>query len=92
MFACAGSTFSCLSPLLLSNRKFPIEMISDVLDEDTCELMEYRGLMKNPKYRKLYAKSYIKELGRLAQGMPGQVEGTNTVFFIPEKGVPLDRW
>ena len=54
--------------------------------------MEYRGLMKNPKYRKLWAKSYTKELGRLAQGMPGQVEGTNTIFFIPKKEVPIDRW
>ena len=56
-----------------------------MLDEDAGELMEYSGLMKNPKYRKLYAKSYTKELGRLAQGMPGQVEGTNTIFFIPKK-------
>ena len=40
MFACAGSTFSLLSPMLLSSRKFPIEMISAVLDEDTSELME----------------------------------------------------
>ena len=67
-------------------------MISAVLDEDTGELMEYRDLMKKPKYRKLYAKLYTKELGRLAQGMPGQVEGTNTIFFIPKKDVPLDRW
>ena len=41
--------------MLLSSRKFPIEMISAVLDEDTGELMEYRGLMKKPKHRKLYA-------------------------------------
>ena len=67
-------------------------MISAVLDEDTGELMEYRGLMKNPKYRKLYAKLYTKELGRLAQGMPGQVEETNTIFFIPKKDVSLDCW
>ena len=47
--------------------------------------MEYRGLMKNPKYRKLYAKSYTKELGCLAQGMPGQVEGTNTYSDVQVK-------
>ena len=92
MFACAGSTFSCLSPLLLSSRKFPIETISAVLDKDTGELTEYRGLMKNPKYCKLYAKLYTKDLGRLAQGMPRLVKGTNTIFSIPKKDVPLDRW
>ena len=57
-------------------------MTNAVLDEDTGELMEYRHLMKNPKYRQLYGKSYAKELGRLAQGMPGQVEGTNTFFSL----------
>ena len=59
-------------------------MISAVLGEYRGELMKYRGLMKNPRYRKLHIKSYNKELGRLAQGMPGQVEGTNTIFFIPK--------
>ena len=55
-----------MSPMLLSSRKFPIEIIKAVLDEDTGEIMEYCGLMKNSKYRKLYAQSYTKELGRLA--------------------------
>ena len=67
------------------------ELINAVLDEDTGELMEYRRLMKNPKYRTLYRDSYAKELGRLAQGMPGLAEGTNTIFFIPKKEVPIDR-
>jgi len=67
-------------------------MLNAVLDEDTGELMEYRAVMKNPKYRPLYAKSYSKELGRLAQGLPGLVDGTNTIFFIPKRDVPLERW
>ena len=67
-------------------------MINAVLDEDTGELMEYRHLMKNPKYCQLYGKSYAKELGRLAQGMHGQVEGTITIFFIDKSDVPSARW
>ena len=62
------------------------------MDEDTVELMEYHRLMKNPKYRPLYRNSYAKELGRLSQGMPGLADGTNTIFFIPKKDVPVDRW
>ena len=67
-------------------------VINAVLDKDTGELMEYRRLMKNPKYRPLYRNSYAKELGRLAQGMPGLADGTNTICFIPKKDVQVDRW
>jgi hypothetical protein len=31
------------------------------------------------------------KFGRLAQGMPGQVEGTNTIFFIKKSKIPADR-
>ena len=24
--------------------------------------------------------------------MPGLADGTNTIFFIPQKDVPVDRW
>ena len=69
-----------------------MEMINAVLDKDTGELMEYRHLMKSPKYRQLYGKSYTKELGRLAQGMPGQIEDTNNIFFIDKADIPTTRW
>ena len=69
-----------------------MEMINAVLDKDMGELIEYRHLMKNPKYCQLYGKSYAKELGRLAQGIPGQVEGTNTIFFIDKSDIPTARW
>ena len=48
--------------------------------------------MKNPKYRPLYQNSYFKEIRRLAQGIPGLVEGTNTMFFIDKTDVPANRW
>ena len=81
----------CMSPQHLASRCFPSDILNAVLDNDTGELMEYRHLMKNPKYRILYGNSYAKEIGRLAQGMPGQVTGTNTIFFINKKDVPADR-
>ena len=78
-------------PRNLASQKFPFKMINAVLDEDTWELMEYRHLVKNPKYRQLYNKSYEKELGCLDQGMPGEVEGTNTIFFINKSEVLVKR-
>ena len=49
-----------VTPAQLAQRKFPKEMISSVLDEDTGELMKYHKLMKNTKYRPLYQNSYAK--------------------------------
>ena len=63
-----------------------------MLYEDTGELMEYRKIMKKPKYRNLYRNSYAKEIGRLEQVMPGLVEGTNRMFLIHKKSIPVDRW
>ena len=58
---------------------------------DKGELLEYRHLIANPKTRDVWAHSYGNEIGRLAQGMPGQNTGTNTVFFICRDQVPRDR-
>ena len=81
-----------MSPQHLASRRFPSDMLNSVLDNDTGELMKYRHLMKKPMYCNLYGNLYAKYIGRLAQGMPGQVTGTNTIFFINKKDVPADRW
>ncbi len=52
------------------------------------ELLEYQHLITNPKTRATWTDSYGNELGWLAQGMPGQVTGTDTIFFIPKDKVP----
>ena len=77
-----------VTPAHLVQLELPKEIISAVLDEETGELMEYRNIINNPKYRPLYQNSYVKEIRRLAQGMPGLVEGTNTIFFIKKTAVP----
>ena len=68
-----------------------MEMFNVVLDEDRVKLMEYRHLMKSTKYCQLYGTSYGKELGKRAQGMPGLVEGTETIFFSETSNVPTTR-
>ena len=55
-------------------------------------MMEYRKLMRKPKYRQLYRNYYAKEIGQLAQGMHGLVDGTNTMFLIDNQDIPVKRW
>ena len=78
-----------LFPTNYAKLKFAIHIINAVLDGDTGEIMEMRYLMKNPKYRELWGKSYRNELGHLAQGRPGQVEGIETILFIDKQDIPL---
>ena len=92
MLSCAAVNQIKMSPAKLASRRYPVEMINAVLNEETGELMEYRHIMKSPKYRSLYKNSYSKELGRLAQGIPDVVKGTNTIFFIDKADVPAERW
>ena len=87
---------SCPTARQASARRFPAKFITDfaqaVLDEDTGELLEYRQLIKNPKYEADWKHSFGNEIGRLAQGMPGGLaKGTNTLFFIHRKEIPKDR-
>ena len=92
MLRCATVTQSKLPPKQLSRRLLLIEMINAFLNEETGKLMEYHHIMKHPKYFQLYATSYRKELGRLAKGIPGKVEGTNTSYFIDKANIPDERW
>eukprot|EP00804_Cyclotella_cryptica_P025152 CCRYP_013001-RA/>CCRYP_013001-RA protein AED:0.31 eAED:0.31 QI:0/-1/0/1/-1/1/1/0/468 len=74
-----------------ASRMFPTDFLNAVLNENTGELMEYRHLIKDRKYSTTWKKAYGKELGRLAQGIPGLVQGTNTIVFITKDDVPTDR-
>jgi hypothetical protein len=79
----------------LASRKFPLSMLCEiagaVLDPKTGELMEHRHLMAKPKYSEVWGKANAKEIGRLAQGIPGVVEGMNTFFFTSYDEIPKER-
>ena len=47
--------------------------------------------MKRPKYVEIWKKFHNNEIGWLAQGMKGRVDGTNTVHCIHKNEVPHDR-
>ena len=58
------------------------------MDEDTGMLLEYKQLSKHPQYKKTWQHSYGNEIGRLAHGILGRVQGTNTIFFVNKQDVP----
>ena len=92
MLSCVMEKKLDLKPRAAAGLKFPRQMLNAVLNEETGELMEYRHLIGNPKYREIWGRSFGNELGRLAQGMKGRVDGTDTIFCIDKKDIPAARW
>ena len=62
--------------------QFLADFAGAVLDNETGKLLEYRHLIKRPKYKKDWGYSFGNEIRRLAQGMTGRNTGTDTIFFI----------
>jgi hypothetical protein len=58
---------------------------------NTGKLLEMWHLLVNPKYKKLWGKSYTTKLGRLGKGIPGISKGTNTIVFIARNEIPFAR-
>ena len=62
--------------------KFLCDFAGAVLDAETDDLLEYRQLIKNPKFKTERKHSFGNKIGQLAQGMPGgRAKGTDTFFF-----------
>jgi hypothetical protein len=57
----------------------------------TGKLMEYKQLISDPATRDDWQLSAANEFGRLAQGVGGCIQGTNTITFIPHHEMPADR-
>ena len=85
-----------ISPRQAARRQYPVQILNEmanaVLDETTGDLLEYRHLIRHPVYQEVWGKSMGKEIGRLAQGLDGVVEGTDTLDFITRDEIPQDRW
>ena len=52
-----------MSACVLASQKFSQEVVAAVLNKETGELIEYRHLVGNPKYRELWQYSYRNEVG-----------------------------
>ena len=81
-----------VTPSRLASRKFPLAVLcafaGAVLDSTTGEMMEYRHLIKHPQHKERWGRSFGDEIGQLAQGRKGGVEGTDTIFCHMNKS----RW
>ena len=58
MLSCCEVRQKAMSAKTLMSRRYPKEVLAAVLNEETGKLMEYRHLIGNPKYRKLWQRSY----------------------------------
>jgi hypothetical protein len=67
------------------------EFASPVLDQDTGKMLEYRQLLCDPKHKAIWSKTGANEFGRLAQGVGGRIDGTNTILFDHKHEIPQDR-
>ena len=66
------------------------EYAKSILDEKIGELLEYKHLIKHPKYKETLSHSYRNEIGRLVQGMLGRANDTDTMFFINKTELPQE--
>ena len=62
-----------------------------VMDKETGKMLNYRNLIRLPKYKEIWSRSSANEFGRLANGVGGRIKGTNTIKFIMEHEVPKQR-
>ena len=53
--------------------------------------MEYRHIIKSPKYKEEWGISFGNKIGRLCQGIEGRAAETDTMFSIDKSEVPEDR-
>ena len=67
------------------------ESANPALDYNTRKLLEYCQLLWDPKHNEIWTKAGANQFGRLAQGVGGQIDSTNTIFFVHKHKVPQDR-
>jgi hypothetical protein len=71
-----------------ASRKHPLQSLCDfasaVLDDKTGDLLEYHHLLRHPKYRDVWSKSFGTEICRLATT-------TETIAFMSKDMIPHNR-
>ena len=83
-----GTPSSSIAERVVQQRR---DSANPVLDFDTGKLLEYRQLLRDPKHKEIWTTAGANEFGRLAQGVGGRIDGTNTIFFVHKNEIPQDR-
>ena len=66
-------------------------MANAIVDEETRRVMEYRDLIKDPKYMDDWKHSFANEIGQLAQGLKRGINGTDIILFVRYDEIPENR-
>ncbi len=76
------------TPAQAAVHKNPLQFLCDfaytILDKDTGDLLEYRHLIKHPKYRNTWRQSLREEIKQLATTI-------ETIIFINKHQIPMNR-
>jgi hypothetical protein len=68
-----------------------VQQVLAVIEKDTGWLLNYRQLIYNPKYKKVWNLLTANKFGHLAQGVGNCIKVTNTIKFIHKRKVPKSR-
>jgi hypothetical protein len=68
-----------------------IPMANAVIHPAISANMEYRGFIYNEETFPIWDRADANEFGRLAQGVDGRIEGSNTIYVIPRSAVPSNK-
>ena len=82
---------ACKLPKTMTQHDYLTNMANAIIDDDTGKELNYHQISKNTKHQKIWKQSFANKLGRLSQGTGGQIEVTNTMFFIAHDQMPRDR-
>ena len=86
---------SCPTPGRAASKSFKLGFLTNVerylLDAETGKLMEYRHLIKRPKYKDNWGYSFGNKIEFLAQCTTGRNIGSTT-FLNNKEEVSADRW
>ena len=64
-----------------------------VMDAESGKLLNYKQLIRSPKYKKAWSRSAANEFGRLANGVGGRISNpTNTIKFIRKQDIAKGRF
>jgi hypothetical protein len=66
-------------------------MEAAVIHPTTGANMEYRGLITDKETFPTWDRAAASEFGRLAQGVGGHINSSNTIYFIPRSAVPPNK-
>ena len=63
------------------------------MDADFGKLLNYKQMMRHPKYKGKWQVSLANEFGRLANGVGGggRIKRSNAIRFIRIRDIPKDR-